>query len=45
MLSLFLQAASCAQEGAQGGHTTAATEPSLQVMRAQHIIDMAVQNQ
>jgi sporulation protein YlmC with PRC-barrel domain len=45
MLSLFLQAASCAQEGAQGGHPAAATEPSLQVMRAQRIIDTAVQNQ
>jgi sporulation protein YlmC with PRC-barrel domain len=45
MLSLFLQAAWGAQEDAPGAHATSATEPSLQVMRARRLIDMAVQNQ
>jgi hypothetical protein len=44
MLSLFLQAAWGAQEDVPGGHAAAATEPSLQVIRAQRLIDMAVQN-
>jgi sporulation protein YlmC with PRC-barrel domain len=45
MLSLFLQAASLAQEDAPRGHATAVTGPSLQVMRVQQFIDMSVQNQ
>jgi sporulation protein YlmC with PRC-barrel domain len=45
MLSLFLQVAPCAQEGAPRAHASAATGPSLQVMRALRFIDMAVQNQ
>jgi sporulation protein YlmC with PRC-barrel domain len=44
MLSPFLQDASCAQEGAQRVDATAATGPSLRVVRAQRFIDMRVQN-
>lgn len=45
VLSLFLQAASFAQEGARQGRAAAATGPSLQVMRVKQFIDMSVQNQ
>jgi len=45
VLSLFLQAASLAQGGPPRGHATAATGPSLQVMRIQQFIDMSAQNQ
>jgi hypothetical protein len=45
MLSLFFQAASFAQEGAQPGHATATTGPLLRVTRAQRFIDISVQNQ
>ena len=45
VLSLFLQEASFAQEGAPRGHAPTSTGPSLQVKRVRQFIDMSVQNQ